>query len=161
MYMAYFPLLPFAPLFSPSLLTWNPPCCDRIHPPRSQVAHKLTSPFPHLAHIPSHPKSRPPGVFQIQIYIIRTTLRTQPISSRTLTVVQVYCNIMLLFRCKNHIIIHVEHQSMSPSCFAVLLLVLYICSYSIQEFDKRGKDNFWRIFLPTDFFEIFLFILKL
>jgi hypothetical protein len=37
---------PFAPLFSPSQLTWNPPCCDRIRPPRSQVARKLTSPFP-------------------------------------------------------------------------------------------------------------------
>ncbi len=65
-------IFPFAPLcspFYPPLLTWNPPCCDRIRPPRSQVARKLTSPSPHLAHIPSHPKSRPPGVFQIQIYI--------------------------------------------------------------------------------------------
>jgi hypothetical protein len=31
-------LIPFC---SPSL-TWNPPCCDRIRPPRSQVACKLT-----------------------------------------------------------------------------------------------------------------------
>jgi hypothetical protein len=29
-----------------SLLTWNPPCCDRIRPPRSQVAHKVIFPFP-------------------------------------------------------------------------------------------------------------------
>ncbi len=28
------------------LLTWNPPCCDRIRPPRSQVACKLIFPFP-------------------------------------------------------------------------------------------------------------------
>jgi hypothetical protein len=28
------------------LLTWNPPCCDRIRPPRSQVARKLIFPFP-------------------------------------------------------------------------------------------------------------------
>jgi hypothetical protein len=28
------------------LLTWNPPCYDRIRPPRSQVARKLDSPFP-------------------------------------------------------------------------------------------------------------------
>ncbi len=44
----FLPLLipPFAPLFNPSLLTWNPPCCDRIRPPRSQVVRKLTSPFP-------------------------------------------------------------------------------------------------------------------
>ncbi len=27
------------------LLTWNPPCCDRICPPRSQVARKLIFPF--------------------------------------------------------------------------------------------------------------------
>jgi hypothetical protein len=34
-----------SPFVSP-LLTWNPPCCDRIRPPRTQVARKLTSPFP-------------------------------------------------------------------------------------------------------------------
>jgi hypothetical protein len=39
------------------LLTWNPPCCDRIRPPRSQVARKLIFPFPPLAHIPLIPKS--------------------------------------------------------------------------------------------------------
>ncbi len=33
------------PLHCP-LLTWNPPCCDRIRPPRSQVARKLIFPFP-------------------------------------------------------------------------------------------------------------------
>ncbi len=72
------PLLPF-------LLTWNPPCCDRIRPPSSQVARKLTSPFPHLAHIPSHPKSRPPPGFSRSKYtLIRTTLQTQPISSQTI-----------------------------------------------------------------------------
>ncbi len=37
---------PHAPLFSPLQLTWNPPCCDRIRPPRSQVARKLTPLFP-------------------------------------------------------------------------------------------------------------------
>ncbi len=54
-----FPLLfispcwfPFAPLSNPPLLTWNPPCCDRIRPPRSQVACKLTSPFSTLSPIP-------------------------------------------------------------------------------------------------------------
>ncbi len=42
----FFPLLiPFFSPFYPSLLTWNPPCCDRICPPCSQVARKLTSPF--------------------------------------------------------------------------------------------------------------------
>jgi hypothetical protein len=63
-------LIPFLPpLSDPSLLTWNPPSCDRIHPPWSQVACKLTSHFSPLAHIPLIPKSRPPGVSQIQIYI--------------------------------------------------------------------------------------------
>ncbi len=55
--------------FDPSQLTWNPPCCDRIRPPRSWVARKLTPHFPHLAYVAPYPKSRPPGVFQIQIYI--------------------------------------------------------------------------------------------
>jgi hypothetical protein len=53
-------LLPFVP----PLLAWNPLCCDRIRPPRTQVARKLTSHFPPLAHIPLIPKSRPPGVSQ-------------------------------------------------------------------------------------------------
>jgi hypothetical protein len=49
----YLPLLiPFCPLSDPSLLTWNPPSCDRIRPPWSQVACKLTSPFPTLSPIP-------------------------------------------------------------------------------------------------------------
>jgi hypothetical protein len=37
---------PLAPLFSPLQLTWNPPCYDRIRPPRSQVARKLSPLFP-------------------------------------------------------------------------------------------------------------------
>ncbi len=66
-----FPLLfispcrfPFAPLSNPSLLTWNPPCCDRIRPPRSQVTCKLTSPFSTLSPIPppsKFPESRLPS----------------------------------------------------------------------------------------------------
>jgi hypothetical protein len=43
-----FPLLPFYPL----VLTWNPPSCDRIRPPRSQAC-KLTSPVPTLSPKPS------------------------------------------------------------------------------------------------------------
>ncbi len=44
-------LLPFSliPLLLPirfPLLTWNPPCCDRIRPPRSQVVRTLNSSFP-------------------------------------------------------------------------------------------------------------------
>ncbi len=37
------PLLsPLCSPFNPLSLTWNPPSCDRIRPPRSQVACKLT-----------------------------------------------------------------------------------------------------------------------
>ncbi len=38
-------LIPFCPLSLLPLLTWNPPSCDRIRPPRSQVTRKLTSAF--------------------------------------------------------------------------------------------------------------------
>jgi hypothetical protein len=59
-----FPLLTSlcSPFYSP-LLTWNPPCCDRIRPPWSQVARKLISPFPSLPiSIPPHfhPSPFPP-----------------------------------------------------------------------------------------------------
>jgi hypothetical protein len=47
--LARFPLLPFC---TPFLLTWNPPSCDRICPPRSQVACKLTSPIAPLTQDP-------------------------------------------------------------------------------------------------------------
>jgi hypothetical protein len=81
----YSPLLPFDPLST----YLEPSFCDRIRPPRSQVARKLTPLFPHLAHVPSHPKSRPPlGFPDPNMYLIRTTLRTQPISSRTLKVLK-------------------------------------------------------------------------
>ncbi len=60
-----FPLLfvspcwfPFVPLSNPLLLPWNPPSCDRIRPPRSQVACKLTSPVPTLS--PNPPLSKFP-----------------------------------------------------------------------------------------------------
>ncbi len=48
---------PWSP-FGPLLLTWNPPSCDRIHPPQSQVACKLTSPVPTLC--PNPPPSKFP-----------------------------------------------------------------------------------------------------
>ncbi len=49
---------PFVSPSGPSLLTWNPPSCDRIRPPRSQVACKLTSPVPTLC--PNPPPSKFP-----------------------------------------------------------------------------------------------------
>jgi hypothetical protein len=47
------PSSPLCSPFNPLLLTWNPPSCDRIRPPRSQVACKLTSPVPTLSPKPS------------------------------------------------------------------------------------------------------------
>ncbi len=42
------------------LLTWSPPCCDRIRPPCSQVARKLIFPFPSLCSYTPHPKISTP-----------------------------------------------------------------------------------------------------
>ncbi len=46
--LASFSLFPFVSLYAPFLLTWNPPSCDRICPPWSQVVCKLTLPVPPL-----------------------------------------------------------------------------------------------------------------
>ncbi len=54
--------IPFASLSWSPLLTWNPPCCDRIRPSWSQVARKLISPFPSLPICsPSAPHSEIPN----------------------------------------------------------------------------------------------------
>jgi hypothetical protein len=54
----WFPFVSPCSPFNPLLLTWNPPSCDRIHLPRSQVACKLTSPVPTLS--PNPPPSKFP-----------------------------------------------------------------------------------------------------
>ncbi len=59
----WFPFVSPCSPYCPFPLTWNPPCCDRIRPPLSWVARKLTPSFPSPAHLAPHPKSRPPGVF--------------------------------------------------------------------------------------------------
>jgi hypothetical protein len=46
----------FAPPLNPLYLLGNPPSCDRIRPPWSQVACKLTSPFSTLSPIPPSSK---------------------------------------------------------------------------------------------------------
>jgi hypothetical protein len=53
--------LPFVSPFDPLLLTWNAPSCDRICPPRSQIACKLTSPVLTLSPNPPPPNSRNPN----------------------------------------------------------------------------------------------------
>jgi hypothetical protein len=61
----YLPLLiplclPLCSPFGPLLLTWNPPSCDRIRPPRSQVACKLTPLDPTLSPTLPLPNSQSP-----------------------------------------------------------------------------------------------------
>ncbi len=64
----YLPLLLafFCSLFAPSaplLLTWNPPCCDRIRPRCPQVARNLTLPFPSPGSYAPHSKIPTPWSF--------------------------------------------------------------------------------------------------
>jgi hypothetical protein len=93
----------FLPFCSPVQLTWKPPCCDRIRPPRSRVARKLTSPFSSLVHIPPAKNPDPPGFSRSKYTFIRTTLRTRPTSSRTVTFPCVTCvtvyGMLLIFSC--------------------------------------------------------------
>jgi hypothetical protein len=67
------------PLSWSPLLTWNPPCCDRIRSPWSQVARKLISPFPSLPICsPSAPHSEIPtpwGFPELMRPFTRTTLQ--------------------------------------------------------------------------------------
>ncbi len=61
-HMAHFPLLSLAPL-CPTLLTWNPPCCDRIRPRCPRVPRKLTLPFPSPGSYTPHFKIPTPRSF--------------------------------------------------------------------------------------------------
>ncbi len=56
-------LTPLCSPFCSFLLTWNPPCCNRIRPPWSQVAHKLTSPSSTPFSFPPHSKFPVPRLF--------------------------------------------------------------------------------------------------
>ncbi len=67
------------------LLTWNPPCCDRICPPHSQVARKLNSQFPSpCSYTPSSQNPDPPGFPRSKYTLIRTTSRIWLTRSSTL-----------------------------------------------------------------------------
>ncbi len=57
------PLVPFVPSSDPLPLIWNPPCCDRIRPPRSLIACKLNSPFPCPCLLTPHSKIPTPWGF--------------------------------------------------------------------------------------------------
>ncbi len=60
--------IPFAPLSNPLHLLGNPPSCDRIRPPWSQVAFKLTSPFPTLSPIPPPSKFPEPRLSSASLW---------------------------------------------------------------------------------------------
>ncbi len=75
------------PFCSP-LLTWNPPCCDRIRPPQSQVARKLISPFPHSTPYTPHSEILTPWGFpELNIHFTKTTSRTWVTRSSTISIV--------------------------------------------------------------------------
>jgi hypothetical protein len=100
MYMAHSPCffpspcwLPLPSLcspFNPLLLTWNPPSCDRIRPPRSQVACKLTSLAPTLS--PNPPPSKFP-----EPQLPRASLRRPQEQSGIFCPEQECCTIRLSF----------------------------------------------------------------
>jgi hypothetical protein len=75
--------IPFAPLSNPLYLLGNPPSCDRIRPPRSQVACKLTSPFSSLSPVP--PPLQIPRTHVIKC-LTMTTSRIRLLLSGTLIV---------------------------------------------------------------------------
>jgi hypothetical protein len=79
----YLPLLiPLIPFSNPPSLTWNLPCCDRIRPPWSQVACKLTSPFSTLSPTLPPPNSQNPDYQRLT----RTTLRIWHLLSGTVSI---------------------------------------------------------------------------
>ncbi len=80
-------LLPFS---FPSL-TWNPPCCDRIRPPRSQVARKLNSPFPSPCSYTPCSRIPTPWGFSHPNIFIRMALRTWLTRSSTMPIRRLFC----------------------------------------------------------------------
>ncbi len=115
--------LPFAfPLcspFEPLLLTWNPPSCDRIRPPPSQVACKLTS---------LDPPSPQPSPFQIPRTPItpRLTKTTSGTIRHLLSGTSApWCTSTYIGVCVNVSKMLSEfHLRTSVSCFQVLNFVL-------------------------------------
>jgi hypothetical protein len=59
---------PFAPPSNSLYLLGNPPSCDRIRPPWSQVACKLTSPFSTLSPIPPPSKFPEPRLLSASLW---------------------------------------------------------------------------------------------
>ncbi len=84
-YVHDYPLAPLTLLICPFPLTWNPPCCDRIRPPLSRVARKLTPLISLTCPCGPSPEIPTPWGFSSPKYtFIRTTLRTQPICLLTI-----------------------------------------------------------------------------
>ncbi len=74
-------LIPLLPSFPIPFTYLEPPCCDRICPPWSQVACKLTSPSL-FSQLPHHPKFPVPKLF---IHLTTTTSRLRLLLSGTVT----------------------------------------------------------------------------
>jgi hypothetical protein len=81
--------LPFVSPSGPFLLTWNPPSCDRIRPPRSQVACKLTSPVPTL--YPNPPPLQTPRTPTAQRLTTTTSGTVRRLLSGTIALKHVFC----------------------------------------------------------------------
>ncbi len=82
--LLFSPLAPLAPLLGSLQLNWNPPCCDRIHPLRSQVAHKLTPLFPSPgSYTPLSKLPTPQGFPDLNIHSLGRHCKLNPQSSLT------------------------------------------------------------------------------
>ncbi len=91
-------LFPFCSPFESPLLTWTPPRCNRIRPPRSQVAGKLIFPFPSPCSYTNPSQNPYPPEFPRSKYtFIRTTSRIWLTRSRTVTPRQAIFCILLVF----------------------------------------------------------------
>jgi hypothetical protein len=98
------PLSPLCTPFVPLLLTWNPPSCDRIRPPRSQVALNwppLSQPFtkPSPLQIPRTPTAQ--RLTKMTSGIIRRLL-SRTILSLYIIIYQHNINIEMNVWTKNH-----------------------------------------------------------
>jgi hypothetical protein len=116
-----FPLLislcsPFRSL----LLTWNPPCCDRIRPTWSQVARKLISSFPSLP-IPSPFRNPDPlGFSRVKCASTKTTSQHWLTSPEHIYCIYKYIYIFVyVYRYMWRRQRGSEHRSKSATCIVI------------------------------------------
>jgi hypothetical protein len=126
-------LIPFCPLSLFPLLTWNPPSCDRIRPPRSQVTRKLTSPFSTVSHSLPTPNSQYPVNKRLTMKTSRIRLLLSGTVYSVLRLIAVQ-NILCWLACSVHNgPPSLKYQySLSISSLGLSSLCLYpsICTYT-------------------------------